>query len=180
MSIRRSPESPPSSAAGIIVRNDIDLAAIPAADWDSLVDGHPLLSHVFLSALHATGCAAPAARPRAGGPATSRHGATTRCSARCPSTPRRIRMANTCLTGRGPTPFAGMAAATIRSSSRRSRSRLHLERGSSRGTRPRVRHCSSASWKCCTQGTATKPVPTRRCTSSFRRRTKPTSARAPA
>src|SRR5580765_1152979 len=61
MSIRRSPESPLPSAAGIIVRNDVDLAAIPAADWDSLVDGHPLLSHAFLSALHATGCAAPAA-----------------------------------------------------------------------------------------------------------------------
>ena len=78
-------------------------------------------------------CTRPAVRrpPPAGGPATSRRGATTRCSARCRSTPRRIRMANTCSTGRGPMPFAGMAAATIRSSSRRFRSRRRRDRGSS-------------------------------------------------
>ena len=61
MSLRRSPEPSPSSASGIVVRDDVDLAAIPATDWDALVGGHPLLSHAFLSALHETGCAAPAA-----------------------------------------------------------------------------------------------------------------------
>ncbi len=61
MSLRRSREPSPSSASGIVVRDDVDLAAIPAADWDALVGGHPLLSHAFLSALHETGCAAPAA-----------------------------------------------------------------------------------------------------------------------
>lgn len=29
---------------------------IPAADWDALIDGTPLLSHAFLSALEKTGC----------------------------------------------------------------------------------------------------------------------------
>jgi hypothetical protein len=129
MSIRRSSGSRPSSAAGIIVRNDIDLAAIPAADWDALVDGHPLLSHAFLSALHATAARRP---PRAGGPVTSRHGATTLGA--LPSTRRRIRMANT-FDWAWADAFGGMAAATIRSSSRRSRSRRHRDRGSSRRTR---------------------------------------------
>jgi predicted N-acyltransferase len=33
---------------------------IPAASWDALAGGHPLLSHAFLNGLHRTGCAAPA------------------------------------------------------------------------------------------------------------------------
>ena len=52
---QRSPQ-PPSPAT--VLRNDIDLAAIPAEAWDALTQGHPLLSHAFLCALHATGCAA--------------------------------------------------------------------------------------------------------------------------
>jgi predicted N-acyltransferase len=32
---------------------------IPAASWDALAGGHPLLSHAFLDGLHRTGCAAP-------------------------------------------------------------------------------------------------------------------------
>ncbi|MEO8674984.1 MAG: GNAT family N-acetyltransferase [Casimicrobiaceae bacterium] len=56
MSPQRSPE-PPSPAT--VIRNDIDLAAIPAEAWDALTQGHPLLCHAFLCALHATGCAAP-------------------------------------------------------------------------------------------------------------------------
>ncbi len=44
----------------LVVRDDVDVASIPAADWDALAPGQPLLSHAFLCALHATGCAAPA------------------------------------------------------------------------------------------------------------------------
>src|SRR5207244_12228040 len=36
------------------------LAAIPAAQWDDLTQGIPLLWHAFLAALHETCCAAPA------------------------------------------------------------------------------------------------------------------------
>src|SRR5206468_11623235 len=36
------------------------LEAIPPGAWDALAGNQPLLSHAFLSALHATGCAAPA------------------------------------------------------------------------------------------------------------------------
>jgi uncharacterized protein len=61
MPMRRLPNPRPlSSAAACIARDDIDIAAIPAADWDALADGSPLLSHAFLSALHDTGCASPA------------------------------------------------------------------------------------------------------------------------
>jgi len=44
----------------LVVRDDVDIAAIPAPQWDALVRGQPLLSHAFLHALHATGCAGPA------------------------------------------------------------------------------------------------------------------------
>jgi predicted N-acyltransferase len=43
-----------------VIREDVPLEAIDAAHWDALTDGQPLLSHAFLSALHATGCATPA------------------------------------------------------------------------------------------------------------------------
>src|SRR5258708_14437794 len=33
------------------------LATVAASDWDTLAEGHPLLSHAFLHALHETGCA---------------------------------------------------------------------------------------------------------------------------
>jgi uncharacterized protein len=36
------------------------LAEIPAAQWNRLAGGDPFVSHEFLSALHATGCASPA------------------------------------------------------------------------------------------------------------------------
>jgi len=36
------------------------IASVPAAQWDALAGGHPLLSHAFLDTLHATGCAAEA------------------------------------------------------------------------------------------------------------------------
>ena len=57
MSISRSVKS---GVAGVVVRDDIDLASISAPQWDDLTQGIPLLSHAFLSALHETGCAAPA------------------------------------------------------------------------------------------------------------------------
>jgi predicted N-acyltransferase len=44
----------------LVVRDDVDVASIPAAEWNALSPGQPLLSHAFLAALHATGCAAPA------------------------------------------------------------------------------------------------------------------------
>ena len=42
------------------LRDDVPLAAIPAAAWDALAAGQPLLSHAFLTALHDTGCASAA------------------------------------------------------------------------------------------------------------------------
>jgi len=44
----------------LVVRDDVDVASIPAAEWNALAPGQPLLSHAFLAALHATGCASPA------------------------------------------------------------------------------------------------------------------------
>jgi predicted N-acyltransferase len=46
-------------AAGAVVRDDVPLEAIAAADWDALAGGHPFLRHAFLEALHVTGCASP-------------------------------------------------------------------------------------------------------------------------
>jgi len=39
------------------VRDDVSLEALDAGGWDPLAGGTPLLSHRFLSALHASGCA---------------------------------------------------------------------------------------------------------------------------
>ena len=64
-----------------------------------------------------------------------------RSPARCRSTRRRTRTASTCSTGRGRTPIAATAAATIRSSSRRFRSRRRRARGSSPPTTPCAPHC---------------------------------------
>ena len=44
----------------LVVRDDVGVESIPAAEWNALAPGQPLLSHAFLAALHATGCAAPA------------------------------------------------------------------------------------------------------------------------
>ena len=40
-----------------VVRSDVPLSAIDAAQWDALAPGHPFISHAFLTALHDTGCA---------------------------------------------------------------------------------------------------------------------------
>jgi uncharacterized protein len=50
----------PIPGTPLSVRDDVPLASIPAAAWDALTDGGPLLSHAFLLAFEATGCAAPA------------------------------------------------------------------------------------------------------------------------
>jgi hypothetical protein len=42
------------------VRDDVAIEAIAAAEWDALAGGKPLVSHAFLCALHATGCASAA------------------------------------------------------------------------------------------------------------------------
>jgi predicted N-acyltransferase len=44
-------------ASRAAVRVIEDLAEVPAADWNALVDGQPFLRHEFFSALHDTGCA---------------------------------------------------------------------------------------------------------------------------
>lgn len=46
-------------AASPLIRDDVALEAIPAAAWDALAGGQPFVSHAFLCALHATGCASP-------------------------------------------------------------------------------------------------------------------------
>lgn len=55
----RSP-APAFRPAGIVVREDLALERIDAPAWDALADGHPLVSHAFLSAMHETGCASRA------------------------------------------------------------------------------------------------------------------------
>jgi len=42
------------------IRGDVGIDAIAAQDWDALTEGEPLVSHAFLHALEATGCATPA------------------------------------------------------------------------------------------------------------------------
>ncbi len=44
----------------VIVRNGLSLESTDATAWDALVPGHPLLSHAFLTSLHASGCASRA------------------------------------------------------------------------------------------------------------------------
>ncbi|MEP7205509.1 MAG: GNAT family N-acetyltransferase [Casimicrobiaceae bacterium] len=52
-----SPISP--GPAPLVVRHDVPLPAIAIVAWDRLAVGQPLLSHAFLTALEATGCATP-------------------------------------------------------------------------------------------------------------------------
>ncbi len=44
----------------LTVRDDVAIEAIDAAAWNAIAGGTPLVSHAFLTALHATRCAAPA------------------------------------------------------------------------------------------------------------------------
>jgi hypothetical protein len=56
----------PAAAAALALRDDVPLDAIAPAAWDALAAGTPFLSHAFLAALHASGCASAASgwRPR--------------------------------------------------------------------------------------------------------------------
>ncbi len=45
--------------ASPVIRDDVALEDIPATTWNALSGTQPFLSHAFLNALHATGCAAP-------------------------------------------------------------------------------------------------------------------------
>ena len=47
----------PPIAISPLIRDDVPLSAIVPADWNALVDGMPLLSHEYFSALHESGCA---------------------------------------------------------------------------------------------------------------------------
>jgi hypothetical protein len=53
--LRPVPTAAPSSP--ILIRDDVPLEAVDAGRWDALAGRAPLLSHRFLAALHATGCA---------------------------------------------------------------------------------------------------------------------------
>jgi predicted N-acyltransferase len=44
----------------LTVRDDVAIETIAAGEWDACTGGMPLVSHAFLSALHATGCASSA------------------------------------------------------------------------------------------------------------------------
>jgi hypothetical protein len=52
-----SSQSIPDSTDRVVVRDDVPIEAIDAAQWDALATGQPLASHSFLAALHSTGCA---------------------------------------------------------------------------------------------------------------------------
>ena len=49
----------PPVVASPLIRDDVPLADLPAADWDALAPGQPFLTHAFLTALHRPGCATP-------------------------------------------------------------------------------------------------------------------------
>jgi len=51
--------TPMPVVASPVIRDDVPLAEIPAADWNLLSGGQPFLTHEFLTALHTTGCATP-------------------------------------------------------------------------------------------------------------------------
>jgi uncharacterized protein len=55
------PFIPPSLpvVASPVIRDDVPLGDIPAAEWNALAGSQPFLSHAFLAALHDTGCASP-------------------------------------------------------------------------------------------------------------------------
>ncbi len=54
------PAASRSPADAVVLRESTPLASIPAAAWDALATGQPLLSHAFLLALEESGCAARA------------------------------------------------------------------------------------------------------------------------
>ena len=89
------------------------LRTVPSTEWDALVGDAPLLSHAFPP------CAARnrlrRARDRLDATLYRRIARPDAWSARCRSTSRHTRTANTSSTGRGPTRIGATAAATTRS-----------------------------------------------------------------
>jgi hypothetical protein len=55
-----TPGAPAPELQAVSLRDDVALEAIAPGDWDALCGHSPLLSHAFLDALHATGCASRA------------------------------------------------------------------------------------------------------------------------
>jgi predicted N-acyltransferase len=56
----RSPSPPPDAVpapGAITFRDDVLVDSLPAAAWNSLAPGQPLLSHALFTALHGSGCA---------------------------------------------------------------------------------------------------------------------------
>ena len=49
-----------AKAEPLVVRDDVPIEAIDACAWNAIAGGTPLVSHAFLTALHATRCAVPA------------------------------------------------------------------------------------------------------------------------
>ena len=170
-STRRSP-------LAVTVRDDVGIEAIAAADWNALAR-RPAARLARVPARAARDRLRVAAQP-AGRRAISPPGATTRWSARCRSTPRRTPTASTSSIGRGPTPTAATAAATIRSSSRRFPSRRRQDLGCSRPTTPCAPRCCAPRWTGCNRRTGTAIRRTRRCTSCFPPRRRRAPARPPA
>ncbi len=54
---RMAHDTPPLPDPPVRIRDDVPLEALDAGRWDALGGGGPLVSHRFLAALHATGCA---------------------------------------------------------------------------------------------------------------------------
>ena len=49
-----------SEVESLVVRDDVPIEAIDGRAWNAIAGGTPLVSHAFLTALHATRCAVPA------------------------------------------------------------------------------------------------------------------------
>lgn len=54
-----APNAPGANARSLRVRDDVPLEAIEPAAWDALAGGQPFVSHAYLHALGASGCASP-------------------------------------------------------------------------------------------------------------------------
>ena len=163
---RRISLVPATIAANVTVRST-SASSDPCRRMERVGGGSPLVSHAFLSRAARVGLRVE----RAGWTAALSHRVARRaCSpARCRSTRRRTPTANTCSTGPGRMPIAVTAGATIRSSSRRFRSRRRRARGS-RTDDSEVRAALAARTRC-DGGAAARSAAIRRirrCTSCFR------------
>jgi hypothetical protein len=173
MSIR--PSLTPGAASAVTVRGDIDLASIPATDWNDLTQGIPLLSHAFLSALHETGCAAPVTGWRPSYLSAWRNGML---AGALPLYAKTHSYGEYVFDWAWADAFHRYGRRYYPKLVARFRSPRRLARVSSRATtRPAPRYFC-ARWKCCARKDPTTVRASRRCTFCFRRRKKRTSARA--